>query len=97
MVSIIMAYQPCDVRGQDKGKFTVHAQQSSLLREKYLDYPQPNPRKYFCRDLMQFLKSLQVKGDDLILLGDFNEVLGNDPAGMSKICRELNLSDVMKM
>ena len=30
-------------------------------------------------------------------MGDFNEALGNDPAGMSKICRELVLSDVMKM
>jgi hypothetical protein len=30
-------------------------------------------------------------------MGDFNEVLGNDPAGMSKLCRDLVLSNVMKM
>jgi hypothetical protein len=97
VVSIVTAYQPCDVRGTPKGKFTVHAQQTSILREKYMNDPGPNPRKYFRKDLMSFLKSLKAKGDDLILMGDFNEALGNDPAGMSKICRELVLSDVMKM
>jgi hypothetical protein len=97
VVSIITAYQPCDVRGTPKGKFTVHAQQTSILREKYMADPKPNPRKYFRKDLMAFLKSLKAKGDDLIVIGDFNEALGNDPAGMSKICRELILSDVMKM
>ncbi len=97
VVSIITVYQPCDVRGTSKGKFTVHAQQSSLLRKKYMDDPKPNPRKYFRKDLLAFLKHLKSKGDDLIVIGDFNEVLGNDPAGMSLICRELVLSDIMKM
>ena len=97
VVSIITAYQPCDVCGIQKGKFTVHAQQTSILREKYMNDPQPNPRKYFRKDLTRFLQTLQDKGDDLILLGDFNEVLGSDPSGMSKLCRDLVLSDVMQM
>lgn len=76
-VLIITAYQPCDVRGTPKGKFTVHAQQTSILREKFMDNPKPNPQKYFW-------KSLKAKGDNLIVIGDFNEVLGNNPSGMSK-------------
>jgi hypothetical protein len=97
VVSIITAYQPCVVRGNPKGKFTVHAQQSSLLRQANMTDLKPNPRKYFRRDLTTLLKRLKAQGDDLIVMGDFNEVLGNDPAGMSKICRELDLSDIMKM
>jgi hypothetical protein len=42
-----------------------------------MDNPKPNPQKYFW-------KSLKAKGDDLIVIGDFNEVLGNNPSGMSK-------------
>jgi hypothetical protein len=97
VVSIIMAYQPCAVRGNPKGKFTVHAQQSSLLRQANMSDPKPNPRKYFRHDLTILLKRLKAQGDDLIVMGDFNEALGNDPAGMSKICRELVLSDIMKL
>lgn len=97
VVLIIMAYQPCNMRRTLKGKFTIHAQQSSLLQEKYMDDPKPNPRKFFRQDLTTFLKSLKAKGDNLILLGNFNEVLGNGLAGMSKLCRELVLSYVTKM
>jgi hypothetical protein len=96
-VSIIMAYQPCEVRGTPKGKFTVHAQQSSLLCQKYMDDPKPNPRKYSRQDLTKFLKQLKAKGNDLSVMGDFNKVLGSDPTGMSKLCRELVLLDEMKM
>jgi hypothetical protein len=90
-VSIILAYQPCEVRGTSKGKFTdVHTQQSSILRQKYRDDPKPNPHKYFRRDLLRLLKRLKAQGDDLI-------VMGNDPAGMSKIWSKMVLTDIMKM
>ena len=72
VVSIISAYQPCEVRGTCKGKFTIHAQQTSILREQHMADPNPNPRTYFRRDLTKFLRELQAKGDDLILMGDFN-------------------------
>jgi hypothetical protein len=97
VVSIITVYQPCNNRGMSKGKFMVHAQQGSLLQEKYLDNPKPNPCKYFRKDMMAFLKHLQTKCDDLIMIGHFNEDLGNDPAGMSKHCCKLVLSNFMKM
>jgi hypothetical protein len=83
VVSIITVYQPCDVRGTPKGKFTVHAQQKSLLSAKHLADPNPNPHKYFWKDLTSFLKTLKAKSDDLIVMGNFNEVLGHESAGMS--------------
>ncbi len=44
---------------------------------------------------MSFLKSLKAKGDDLILMGDFNEALGTNISGMTKVCADLGLVDIM--
>ena len=54
-----------------------------------------NPRTAFRRDLLKALQTYSNAGTLLLVLGDFNEPLGQDPEGMSKIAGELGLLDLM--
>jgi hypothetical protein len=76
-------------------KITAAAQQEeSLLRQKKVK--DPNPRKHFRKDLSTFLRKLQsMKHEILLMLGDFNEELGEEETGMSKICSDFKLTDLM--
>ena len=73
---------------------TAHAQQESYLRQQNMH--NPNPRKHFRKDLLSFLEACRKDEEELILIGDFNEELGGDPAGMANICSKLgSMIDVM--
>jgi exonuclease III len=94
-VTIISAYQVVAQRQALKGLYTTATQQQSLLirqQDKITD-----PRTAFRRDLTVFLNQLRDKKHGIILLGDFNERLGDDPAGMSRIATEFNLIDLMRI
>lgn len=98
MVTIISAYQPVeasqDCRGSTaRGTYTVSAQHQCLLLQS--QDPLDNPRTAFRRDLRHFLTNQEKLGADLILLGDFNERMGDDPNGMSSINAEFRLVDIM--
>ena len=54
------------------------------------------PRKAFKRDLKAFATECLTAGQKILIVGDFNEVLGAEIDGMSKIAADLNLIDVMK-
>ena len=65
------------------GDDTLHAQQTSLY---LLDGEvEPNPRKIFIRNLLTLITTAKEDDQDIILLGDFNEVVGNDPKMMAKV------------
>jgi hypothetical protein len=75
------------------GTITVAAQQASLLRltqDSIL-----NPRTAFRRDLLKVLLAYASAGKSLLVVGDFNETLGADPDGMSKIAGQLGLIDLI--
>jgi hypothetical protein len=91
-VAIISAYQPI-YTGEQVGKITVAAQHISLLIQS--GDTVLNPRVAFRRDLAEWLKDYQTKGYEILLTGDFNEPLGNDPEGMSKIAGDFKLMDLM--
>ena len=60
------------------GGNTFHAQQSSL----YLFHGEvdPYPRKLFiCDDLLSVITTATKENQDIILIGDFNKVIGDDP------------------
>jgi hypothetical protein len=82
-----------------KGTTTARSQQAGIILEESLcedrakRIPLLSPRKAFRRDLMKFLK--ENRDDELLLIGDFNEVLGEEQTGMVKIQRELGLTDLM--
>ena len=75
------------------GTVTAAAQQKSLLIQRN-DSIQA-PRKAFRRDLTAYLQQCKNAGDELILLGDFNEVMGDDPEGMTAVAHKLELFDMM--
>lgn len=54
-----------------------------------------DPRKAFRRYLTAFLTEEVNHGHEIILTGDFNERLGDDPSGMSKIAATFELIDIM--
>ncbi|KAI2490946.1 hypothetical protein MHU86_23634 [Fragilaria crotonensis] len=90
-IAVFSAYQPVD-KVISPGTITVAAQHASLLR---LTQDQVlNPRTAFRRDLLKALQTYASVGTLLLVVGDFNEVFGADPDGMSKIAGELGLIDV---
>ena len=52
-----------------------------LLRAKQTN--PSNVRKHFVQDLKKFLRKCTKNGEEVILMGDFNEVIGVHSHGMS--------------
>jgi hypothetical protein len=88
---IICAYQVCQ-KGGRTGTYTAYSQQVSLLRRK--GFHNPNPRLHFINDLTALVSHYQSNQADIILMGDFNEVIGLDLNGMAKVVRTGHLTDV---
>ena len=91
-VTFISAYQVVsDV--VTPGTTTAASQQKSLLvlRNDSISAP----RQAFRRDLSAFLQQCKSAGDEIVLTGDFNEVLGDDPEGLTSIAHQFELFDIM--
>ena len=54
----------------------------------------PNPHKLFIEGLINVIEQAVQNNDDIILTGDFNEVVGEDSKLMAKVLRAGNLIDV---
>ena len=54
----------------------------------------PKPRKLFIRDLLKLIETAKADNQDIILMGDFNEAIGDDPKMLAKIVQAGNLTDV---
>jgi endonuclease/exonuclease/phosphatase family metal-dependent hydrolase len=55
-----------------------------------------HPRQQFCEDLMQFLQAWKTQNEVILLAGDFNEAIGTNVSGMTKLCADLGLVDLMQ-
>jgi hypothetical protein len=95
VITIVTVYQICNqpTTGLNRDKCPAHAQQLSLLIQCHKQ--DPSPIKHFRKDLHQFLQSCTKKNELLMLYGDFNEVLGSQSNGVSKLARDFDLVDVM--
>ena len=81
-VTYITAYQPC--KGKPKpDSFAAAAQQYTMLLREKRSNPS-NVRKYFVKDMKKFLCRCTKNGEEVILMGDFNEVIEVHSNGMSK-------------
>ena len=79
-------------QGTPAGDNTLNAQQTSLyLIDGGVD---PNPRKNFICDLHKIVTEAKDHNQDIILMGDFNEVVGDDPKMMAKVLAAGNLTDI---
>ena len=101
MITVVTAYQVCntsptnDLRNNPRSKkVAAVTQQYSMMIAAGAPSNQ-HPRDRFRIDLLKFLKTKKREGHDIMLAGDFNEVLGSDPDGMSKIMHEAVLVDLM--
>lgn len=93
-LTIICTYQVVDVNPEAVGAETYAAQ----LRASYDHANRPNPnniRQHHCQDLLAYVKEKQTSGEVVMVLGDFNEVMGEDEDGLTKLITDCNLVDVM--
>ena len=92
--TIICTYQVCPGHPKTKGPTTVITQQYSMLQQAGRADPF-NIRKHHAQDLVAFVQECQTKGESVIVMGDFNEVLGLRANGLTKLCSECGLKDVI--
>ena len=94
-LTIITAYQVCDQQIIEEERIrtmTATAQQVSMLRQQNRE---EQPRSAFIKDLRGFIRTEKAKGHGILLLGDFNEPLDVTYDGMTKLCSDFNLTDLM--
>jgi len=97
-VRIITAYQVC--ANSQPGTNTAFAQQfAQIIEENALttNATRISPRASFIGDLHAFIRQCQGNGEDIILLGDFNEEITERNAGMEEIARNCNLADLFSV
>ena len=92
-VTFISAYQP--VRDTASlGLMTVVTQQRNILTQ--MGDQVREPRKAFKRDLRILLQELTTRGDDILLVGDFNETIDAQFNGLCKLIADFHLVDLMQ-
>ncbi|KAI2489539.1 hypothetical protein MHU86_25041 [Fragilaria crotonensis] len=91
-LTVISAYQVV-TDNPHTGLTTATSQQQSLLVQSN---DRVTPRRAFKRDLCSFLRLRRTQGDELLLVGDFNEELGSEIDGMSQIAAEFQLLNLMR-
>jgi endonuclease/exonuclease/phosphatase family metal-dependent hydrolase len=79
-------------KGGRAGPFTAHSQQVSLLRRQ--GFENPNPRVHFINDLSSLVQQYHKSNADILVMGDFNEVIGLDLNGMAKALRKGHITDL---
>lgn len=93
-VSIICCYQVCRQTISTAGPKTAFSQQWSILANKGCS--NPNPRKQFYQDLDTTIQNLRQQDHLIILAGDFNSTIGDEPAGLDKIVQKHSLTDAIQ-
>jgi hypothetical protein len=101
-LTVICAYQVCKAPSRND---RTHPNPSTKLlasitqQQAMINMLEPgssmHPRAKFRGDLLAFIKELQQDGHEVILIGDFNEAFGSDPAGLSYIASQCSLFDVL--
>jgi hypothetical protein len=91
-IMIITAYNVSQYRNAKVGEDMLFNQQIALYKLKSIRDPDPN--KIFIEDLAELIKKARNKDKDIILTGDFNELVGDGPRGMSTVLSAGNLTDV---
>ncbi len=94
-ITVISAYQVVINTPASSGIKTAASQQQSMsIKEQD---PIVDPREAFKRDLfIYFLRLCITNGEDILLVGDFNEPLNSDVNGISAIAHDLQLIDLMQ-
>jgi hypothetical protein len=90
------AYQVCDkpvTTATEKKCRTTAAQQLLVMRQRGIT--NTHPQKQSWKDLLIFLQECKTQNEELLLAGNFNKALGTNLSGMTKVCTELGLADIL--
>jgi hypothetical protein len=94
VITIIGTYQVCQENVRTAGPTTAIIQQYSMLVQN--GYTNPHKvREHHAGDLTKFVKQRQNQGELVVVMGDFNEVIGDQTQGLTKLCSECHLKDVI--
>ena len=75
MIYIVTIYKPCKHSLKQAGPMTVFRQHWTILRGQ--GQQNPKPRQQFDDDLITFLSKITQDGNQIILVGDFNDIKNN--------------------
>ena len=90
-IMILTAYNVSQYKNAKVGTDTLFNQQVALYKLK--DIREPDPKKLFIKDLIKLVTQARGEDKDIILAGDFNELIGDDPNGMAAVLQAGNLTD----
>jgi hypothetical protein len=82
-IMVLTAYNVSQYKNAKVGEDTLFNQQIALY--KLNNIREPDPKKIFIEDLTKLVKKARMEDKDIILTGDFNEMVGDDPNGMVKV------------
>lgn len=97
-IRIIVAYQVC--QNPRPGTNTAAAQQRAQIIEEQAtttNATRISPRASFISDMQAFIHQCQENGDDIILLGDFNEEINAASSGMERLASACGLADLFSI
>jgi hypothetical protein len=90
-IMILTAYNVSQYKNAKVGEDTLFNQQIALY--KLHNIRDPDPKKIFIEDLSAMVKKARKDDKDIILTGDFNELVGDNPRGMSTVLSAGNLTN----
>jgi exonuclease III len=88
---ILIAYNVSQYKNAKVGEDTLFNHQVTLY--KLNNIREPDPKKKFIEDLASLVRKARKEDKDIILTGDFNELVGDDPRGMSTVLSAGELTD----
>jgi hypothetical protein len=93
-ITIIVTYQVVATDPTTSGPTTYATQLCSLYHRENRYHPD-DLRHHHANDLIAFVKACRARGEWLIVAGDFNEVIGSTPDGLTRLCSECGLYDAI--
>ena len=102
-MTVISAYQVCDsppLRDLSQPNARASTMAAAAQQQAVIQQEDPastcHPRQRFRTDIQAYIQSLQHRNHEILLVGDFNEVLGSDALGMQKVATECALLDIFQ-
>ncbi|OEU11118.1 hypothetical protein FRACYDRAFT_246229 [Fragilariopsis cylindrus CCMP1102] len=90
-IMVLTAYNVSQYKNAKVGEDTLFNQQTALY--KLNNIREPDPKQLFIDDLTALVKQARLEDKDIILTGDFNELVGDDHRGMTKVLSAGSLTD----
>ena len=94
IITIITTYQVCNTPVETAGDLTAISQQHAMLLQAGAINPK-NVRAHHAKDLLEFVTLCQTEGDLVIVAGDFNEEIGLVNTGLTHLCSQRHLQDII--